>query len=75
MDMALRIIHDLINEIPESDEKDFLKQTLNNGGIESTIELIVQATKGEIDVNQIAETAASNCLVPCICYIISKLKK
>lgn len=75
MDMALRIIDDLIDELPYSTEKDFLRQTLDNGGIKNTIELIIQATKGEIDVNKMLETGASSCLVPCICYFISKCKK
>jgi hypothetical protein len=75
MNMALRIIDDLIDELPYSTEKDFLRQTLDNGGVKNTIELVVQATKGEINVNKVVETTASNCLVPCISYFISKCKK
>ena len=74
MDFALRVIGDLIGELPDSDEKVFLTQTLDNGGIKSTIELIIQATKGEINVNQVVEVAAKNCLQPCIDYIASKCR-
>jgi len=75
MNMALRIIGDLIDELEYSTEKDFLRQTLDNGGVKNTIELVVQASKGEINVNKVVETAAGNCLVPCISYFISKCKK
>ena len=71
---ALRIISDLINELPESNEKTFLRQTMDTGGIEDTIELIVQATRGEISVNQVAEIAAKHCFAPCVDYIKSKCK-
>jgi len=74
MDFALRVIGDLIGELPSSDEKAFLSQTLDNGGIKNTIELIVQATRGEINVNQVVEVAAKSCLQPCIDYIASKCR-
>lgn len=74
MDFALRVIGDLIGELPNSDEKAFLGQTLDNGGIKNTIELVVQATRGEINVNQVAEVAAKSCLQPCIDYIVSKCR-
>ena len=75
MDFALRIIDDLIKELPDSDETVFLRQTMDNGGIKDTIELVIQATKGEINVNKVTEVAAKNCLQPCIDYIISKCYK
>ena len=74
MDLALRIIGDLINELPENDEKKFLLKTLNNGGIKDTIELIVDVSKGKVNINKIANTAGENCLGPCIEYILSKCR-
>tara|TARA_B110000014_G_C19979401_1_gene507122 strand:+ start:514 stop:945 length:432 start_codon:yes stop_codon:yes gene_type:complete len=74
LNFALRIISDLINELPESEERAFLRQTMDNGGVKDTIELVVQATRGEINVNQITEIAAKNCLGPCVEYIISKCR-
>jgi len=74
MDLALRIIGDLINELPENDEKEFLLKTLNNGGIKDTIELIVDVSKGKVNINKITETAGENCLGPCIEYILSKCR-
>ena len=74
MDFALRVISDLINELPESDEKNFLRQTMDSGGIRDTIELVVQATKGEIDVNLVVSTVTTHCLGPCINYVVSKCR-
>jgi hypothetical protein len=74
MDFALRVIGDLIEELPSSDEKGFLNQTLDNGGIKNTIDLVIQATRGDINVNQVAEVAAKSCLQPCIDYIASKCR-
>ena len=72
MDFSLRIISDLITELPDTDEKVYLRQIMDNGGIKDTIELVVEATKGEIDVNKVADVAAKNCLGACYNYIISK---
>ena len=74
MDFALRVIGDMIAELPKSDEKVFLSQTLENGGIRNTIELIIQATQGNINVNQVIKVATKNCLQQCIDYIASKCK-
>lgn len=74
MSFALRVISDLIDELPESEERAFLRQTMDSGGIKDTIELVIQATKGEIDVNRITETAAKHCFGPCVEYIISKCR-
>ena len=72
LDFALRIIGDLIKELPDSDEKLFLIQTHKNGGIKDTIELVVAASKGELNINQVAEVASSSCIKPCIDYILGK---
>lgn len=74
MDFALRVIGDMIAELPKSDEKVFLSQTLENGGIRNTIELIIQATQGNINVNQVIKVATKSCLQQCIDYIASKCK-
>ena len=74
MNLALRIIGDLINELPENEEKEFLLKTLKNGGIRDTIELIVDVSKGKVNINKIAETAGNNLLSPCIEYIFGKCR-
>jgi len=74
LDFAVRIIGDLINELENSEEKEFLLKTLNNGGIKDTIELVVDASKGYVNINNVAETATSNCLMPCIEYLLGKCR-
>ena len=74
LDFALRIIGDLIQELPDSEEKTFLNQTHKNGGIKDTIELVVDASKGKVNINQVTQVAASNFLQPCIDYIMSKCR-
>ena len=74
LDFAVRIIGDLINELENSEEKEFLLKTLKNGGIKDTIELVVDASKGKVNVNKVAETAASNFLMPCIEYVFGKCR-
>ena len=74
LDFALRIIGDLIQELPETEEKQFLVQTYKNGGIKDTIELVVDATKGKLNINQVAEVATTNFLQPCIDYIMGKCR-
>ena len=75
LNFALRILGDLINELEDSEEKKFLRQTLDNGGIKDTIELIVQATKGEFNINKLAKAASGSCLKSCGNYLLSKCRK
>ena len=70
----MKIIGDLINELDESDEKLFLLKTLDNGGIRDTIELVVDASKGKVNINQVTQTATSNCLIPCFEYLFQKCR-
>jgi len=75
MDFALRVIGDLIGELPESEERTFMQQMIGSGGVEETIELVIDASKGNLSINQVAEVAVNNCLTPCFNYISSKICK
>ena len=72
--LALRIIKDLVQELPESSEKNFILETLNNGLVADTIDLIISATRGNIAVNVI-EDVAMTCIPACIKYITEKIRK
>lgn len=72
--LALRIIKDLVGELPESSEKNFILETLNNGLVADTIDLIIAATRGNLAVN-IVEDVALSCIPGCIKYIREKLAK
>tara|TARA_B100001540_G_C15720478_1_gene602779 strand:+ start:596 stop:1039 length:444 start_codon:yes stop_codon:yes gene_type:complete len=71
LNYALLIIRDLVNELEDSDEKTLLIQMLDNGGIKDTIELVVDASKGKLKINKVAEVVAEGFLGPCFNYITS----
>jgi len=71
MNYAIRIIRDLVNELEDSEEKTLLIQMLDNDSIKDTIELVVDASKGNLKINKIIETATEGCLGPCFKYTIS----
>jgi len=49
-------------DAPISDDKEkLLLDLIDNGILANTIELVVDATKGEIDVNNVTQVAAGCC--------------
>ena len=73
--IVVSIINELIKELPESDEKNLLNGISLSGGIGNTIDLIVDATKGKLNVNVVADVATKSCFMPCMSYLFSKIKK
>ena len=69
---ALKVIGSLIEEIHESDEKKLLQETFKSGGIEGTIELVVSASKGDLNINQVLDVAVNNCIFPVCKFSMSK---
>jgi hypothetical protein len=60
---AITIINELINELPESNEKQFLLNMSNQGNIDNIIELVIDASKGRININKIVDTVVDNTVV------------
>ena len=73
-DFAVKVIGSLIDELHESDEKKLLQETFKSGGIEGTIDLVVSATKGELNINQVVDVAVNSCICPFFNFSISKFK-
>lgn len=80
-DYALRLIRALVDDFDandvdnvESDGVAFLRSALDNGTIGDTIDLIVQASRGELDVNTVVEVAATGCLPLCLSFLSKKSK-
>ena len=73
-DYALRLIRALVMELAEGDDKEYLLIALDSGSVADTIDLIVAATRGELNVNMVVETATTSCL-PCLMSIMSKKSK
>ena len=73
-DLALRIIKDLVGELPDSSEKEFILETLNNGLIADTIDLIISATKGDLAIN-VVQDVVFTCIPSCINYFRKRREK
>jgi hypothetical protein len=70
-DLAVKLIKQIIEDAPISDDKEkFLLDMLKEGVIGSTIDLVVTASKGELDINSVKEVA-----VGCCGFLIKKIKK
>lgn len=70
-DLAVKLIEKIIKDAPISDDKEkFLLDMLKEGVIGSTIDLVVAASKGELDINSVKEVA-----VGCCGFLIKKIKK
>jgi len=49
---ALNIIKEIIDTLPESDNKNFLIDSYQNNNISDSIDLIIDASKGKLDINK-----------------------
>ena len=74
-DYALRLIRALVVDLASDDEKDFLLTAIDSGSVGDTIDLIVQATQGELNINSVVEVAATSCLPCCLTILSKKTKK
>ncbi len=61
-DYALRLIEALIEELAEGEEKEYLMIAIESGSVGDTIDLIISASRGELNVNQVVEVATTSCL-------------
>jgi len=71
---AVKVIDVLITELPDGSAKTLLQETSASGGIAGTIELVVLASRGELNVNVVLENAGS-CITPCCNFFTRKLKR
>jgi len=64
-DLALKLVRQVIVDAPVSDEKEqLLLGLVDSGVLTGTIDLIVDASKGELDVNTLVATS-KGCLSVC----------
>ena len=71
--MCLRIFRSLIMELTDGDKEEVLLQLLNDGTISNLIELIVDASKGKLNINTAVATSIG-CANSCFTYFFRKLK-
>ena len=67
-EMAVKLIKALIMDLANEEEKDILIKLINDGTIGNMIDLIVDATKGRLNINN-AVKVTSRCLNRCIPYL------
>lgn len=72
-EMALNLIRALVIDFTEGDDEDVLLKLLDDGTIGNMIDLIVDATRGNLNINAIA-TVSSGCINSCVPYWFSKKK-
>ena len=61
--LCIKLLRDVVVEAPIADEKErFLLNMIDNGTIGNTIDLIIDATKGELNVNAAKQVAQNCCL-------------
>ena len=71
---ALKILREIIDEKTYGDEEAMLLLLIDNGTIGNLIDLIVDASKGKLNINAVAETT-TGCLSTCIPYCLKKNNK
>tara|TARA_B100001758_G_C17981165_1_gene388201 strand:- start:138 stop:554 length:417 start_codon:yes stop_codon:yes gene_type:complete len=73
-EMALKLIKEIIKDLTEGEDEKKLLSMLEDGTVSNLIDLIIDATKGKINVNVIAETSIS-CIAKCLPICFPSLKK
>jgi len=62
-DLAIKLVRQLVVDAPVSDDKEkLLLDMIDQDILSNTIELIVKATKGELDINMAVGVAQNCCL-------------
>lgn len=72
-EMALKLIHSLIIDLTENDDEEVLLSLYNSGTIGNMIDLIVDATKGKLNIN-VALDVGVGCVSNCLPYWHKKKK-
>ena len=71
-ELALRLVRRVVKDAPISDEKEKLcLDMIDSGAVGQTIDLVIDATNGHVNVNQVARVA-ENC---CFTFLSSRKRK
>ena len=70
--LCKKLIRSVIEEAPISDDKEkLLLDLVDHGILENTMDLVIDATKGRLDINQVVKVA-QGCCFPFIKQLTSK---
>ena len=60
--LAVRLVKKVVEDAPISDDKEkFLLDMINEGILDNTIDLVVDASKGNININAVVKVASGCC--------------
>lgn len=61
-ELAIKLVRKVVVDAPIADEKEkLLLDLIDNGILANTVELVVEASRGDIDVNNVAQVAVGCC--------------
>jgi hypothetical protein len=67
--LAIILIKEVIEHSNmEENEKELCMNMINNGIIGNTIDLVINAANGKLDISQVIEETTNCCFIPCIRY-------
>jgi hypothetical protein len=72
--MSLKLIRAIIVDLTEGEDERILTLLLDDGTISDLIELVIDATKGKLDVN-VAVKIACGCFTNFIPYVFKKVRQ
>ena len=72
-EFVIKVLRKLFESLTDNDEEVILIQLVDNGTVSNMIDIIVDATKGKLDINTAIKTT-SNLLILCIPYLQQKCK-
>lgn len=73
-EFVIKVLRKLFESLTDNEEEKLLLQLIDNGTVSNMIDLIVDATKGRLDIN-VAVKTTSNLLLLCIPYITKRCNK
>jgi len=73
-DMALKLMRAVIVDLTDGEDEKILTKLLDDGTVSNLIELVIDATKGKLDVN-VAVVVVSGCLTRFVPYVLKKVKQ
>ena len=70
-DLALRLIRELIVDLTDNEDEKILLKLLDDGTISNMIDLIVDATRGRLNINRVV-TVSSKLIYTCLPFLCRK---
>ena len=71
-DFALKLLRDVFKEATDGAEEKALLSLLDNGAIGNMIDLIVDASKGKLNINSLVKVS-EGCFTTCLPYLLKRI--